>query len=53
MEKENKRSRETAKKEYSDNVRALAKLLQKRDPRWKIISEGMRHLWVIGLMRRD
>eukprot|EP00158_Paraphelidium_tribonemae_P005275 Partr_v1_DN27260_c0_g1_i2_m38741 putative DnaJ (Hsp40) homolog, subfamily C, member 21 len=42
MEKENRRGRDTAKKEYSENVRSLAQFLQKRDPRWKAIVEELR-----------
>ena len=42
MEKENKRSRDVAKREYSENVRELARFVQKRDPRWKQYQEELR-----------
>ncbi|KAI7897750.1 uncharacterized protein BX663DRAFT_481195 [Cokeromyces recurvatus] len=35
MEKENKKARETARKEYNDTVRSLAEFVRKRDPRVK------------------
>jgi len=35
MEKDNKKSRETARKEYNDTVRSLVKFVRKRDPRYK------------------
>ncbi|KAJ7219960.1 hypothetical protein GGX14DRAFT_584783 [Mycena pura] len=35
MEKDNKKAREDARKEYNDTVRSLAKFLRKRDPRYK------------------
>ncbi|ODV91915.1 hypothetical protein CANCADRAFT_11762, partial [Tortispora caseinolytica NRRL Y-17796] len=35
MEKENKRLRDAARKEFSETVRALAKFIRKRDPRYK------------------
>ena len=35
MEKENKRDRDTARREYNDTVRSLAAFLRKRDPRVK------------------
>ncbi|KAI8367800.1 hypothetical protein EDC96DRAFT_146511 [Choanephora cucurbitarum] len=35
MEKENKKARETGRKEYNDTVRSLAEFLRKRDPRVK------------------
>lgn len=35
MEKENKRMRETAKREYNDTVRSLVSFIRKRDPRVK------------------
>ncbi|PWZ02177.1 ChaC-domain-containing protein [Testicularia cyperi] len=35
MEKENKRSRDMARREYNDTVRSLAAFVRKRDPRYK------------------
>ncbi|KAK7051093.1 hypothetical protein VNI00_005205 [Paramarasmius palmivorus] len=35
MEKDNKKARDEARKEYNDTVRSLAKFLRKRDPRYK------------------
>ncbi|KAJ7284825.1 hypothetical protein C8J57DRAFT_701487 [Mycena rebaudengoi] len=35
MEKDNKKAREDARREYNDTVRSLAKFLRKRDPRYK------------------
>ncbi|KAI7847970.1 hypothetical protein BDC45DRAFT_524513 [Circinella umbellata] len=35
MEKENKKAREVARKEYNDTVRSLATFVRKRDPRFK------------------
>ncbi|KAJ7674172.1 hypothetical protein B0H17DRAFT_1161784 [Mycena rosella] len=35
MEKDNKKAREDARREYNDTVRSLAKFLRKRDPRHK------------------
>ncbi|KAJ3330268.1 hypothetical protein HDU76_006056 [Blyttiomyces sp. JEL0837] len=35
MEKENMKSREAARREFSDTVRRLAEFIQKRDPRYK------------------
>lgn len=35
MEKENKKAREDARREYNDTVRYLAKFLRKRDPRFQ------------------
>ncbi|KAI9473401.1 MAG: hypothetical protein EXX96DRAFT_577815 [Benjaminiella poitrasii] len=35
MEKENKKARETARKEYNDTIRNLAEFVRKRDPRVK------------------
>jgi len=35
MEKENKKSRDTARREYNDTVRALVEYVKKRDPRYK------------------
>lgn len=35
MEKENKKIRDDARKEYNDTVRNLAKFIRKRDPRYK------------------
>ncbi|SPO25390.1 related to JJJ1  len=35
MEKENKRSRDAARREYNDAVRSLAAFVRKRDPRYK------------------
>ncbi|KAJ7104319.1 hypothetical protein B0H15DRAFT_960443 [Mycena belliarum] len=35
MEKDNKKAREDARREYNDTVRSLAKYLRKRDPRYK------------------
>ncbi|KAI8381146.1 uncharacterized protein BYT42DRAFT_612955 [Radiomyces spectabilis] len=35
MEKENKKARDTARKEYNDTMRSLANFVKKRDPRFK------------------
>ncbi|PWN46737.1 ChaC-domain-containing protein [Violaceomyces palustris] len=35
MEKENKRSRDLARREYNDTIRSLAAFVRKRDPRYK------------------
>ncbi|KAL0061023.1 hypothetical protein AAF712_012144 [Marasmius tenuissimus] len=35
MEKDNKKARDDARREYNDTVRLLAKFLRKRDPRYK------------------
>ncbi|KAL5526038.1 hypothetical protein ACEPAG_7376 [Sanghuangporus baumii] len=35
MERDNKKARETARKEYNDTVRQLVKFIRKRDPRYK------------------
>ncbi|KAJ6607356.1 hypothetical protein B0H10DRAFT_1818314 [Mycena sp. CBHHK59/15] len=35
MEKDNKKAREDARREYNDTIRSLAKFLRKRDPRYK------------------
>ncbi|KAJ7274564.1 DnaJ domain-containing protein [Mycena haematopus] len=35
MEKDNKKAREDARREYNDTVRSLVKFLRKRDPRYK------------------
>ncbi|KAH9999223.1 DnaJ domain-containing protein [Russula compacta] len=35
MEKENKKARDTARKEYNETVRALVMFVRKRDPRYK------------------
>ncbi|KAL0580009.1 hypothetical protein V5O48_002012 [Marasmius crinis-equi] len=35
MEKDNKKARDDARREYNDTVRSLAKFLRKRDPRYK------------------
>ena len=35
MEKENKRGRDVARREYNDTIRALAAFVRKRDPRYK------------------
>ncbi|GLB40594.1 putative dnaJ molecular chaperone homology domain [Lyophyllum shimeji] len=35
MEKENKKARDDARREYNDAVRSLAKFIRKRDPRYK------------------
>ncbi|KAK0480286.1 DnaJ domain-containing protein [Armillaria novae-zelandiae] len=35
MEKENKKARDDARRDYNDTVRSLAKFLRKRDPRYK------------------
>lgn len=35
MEKENKRARESGRREYNDTIRALAGFVRKRDPRYK------------------
>ncbi|KAI8138798.1 hypothetical protein BJV82DRAFT_522852 [Fennellomyces sp. T-0311] len=42
MEKENKKARETARKEYNDTVRSLATFVRKRDPRFKAYQEEER-----------
>ena len=42
MEKENKKFRDQARREYNDNVRALAKFIQKRDERWTRLCEEHR-----------
>ncbi|KAI9283045.1 hypothetical protein BC943DRAFT_105309 [Umbelopsis sp. AD052] len=39
MEKENKKARETAKKEYNDTIRNLVAFVRKRDPRYKAYQE--------------
>ncbi|CAO3591700.1 unnamed protein product [Absidia cylindrospora] len=39
MEKENKKAREVAKKDYNDTIRNLAVFLRKRDPRMKAYQE--------------
>ncbi|KAL0087526.1 hypothetical protein J3Q64DRAFT_1638175 [Phycomyces blakesleeanus] len=39
MEKENKKARDTARKEYNDTVRNLATFMRKRDPRLKAFQE--------------
>ncbi|CAO3681179.1 unnamed protein product [Rhizopus microsporus] len=39
MEKENKKARDTAKKEYNDVVKSLAQYIRKRDPRVKAYVE--------------
>jgi DnaJ family protein A protein 5 len=36
MEKENRKSRENARREYNDTVRSLVKFVRKRDPRYKL-----------------
>ncbi|KAF9267646.1 DnaJ-domain-containing protein [Marasmius fiardii PR-910] len=35
MEKDNKKARDDARREYNDTIRSLAKFLRKRDPRYK------------------
>ncbi|KAF8622578.1 hypothetical protein AX15_006923 [Amanita polypyramis BW_CC] len=35
IEKENKKARDDARKEYNDTIRSLARFLRKRDPRYK------------------
>ncbi|KAG6853795.1 hypothetical protein C0991_001384 [Blastosporella zonata] len=35
MEKDNKKARDDARREYNDTVRSLAKFIRKRDPRYK------------------
>ncbi|KAK7454544.1 hypothetical protein VKT23_011298 [Stygiomarasmius scandens] len=35
MEKENKKAREDARRDYNDTIRSLAKFIRKRDPRYK------------------
>lgn len=35
MEKDNKKARDDARKEYNDTIRSLAKFIRKRDPRYK------------------
>ncbi|KAK9464183.1 DnaJ domain-containing protein [Lipomyces oligophaga] len=42
MEKENQKSRESAKKEYSETVRAFVEFLRKRDPRVVFENEELR-----------
>jgi DnaJ family protein A protein 5 len=42
MEKENKKQRDTARREYSDAVRNLMAFVRKRDPRYKIFMEQAR-----------
>lgn len=44
MEKENKRSRDAARREYNDTVRSLAAFIRKRDPRFKKFQENMNHV---------
>ncbi|KAG0168148.1 hypothetical protein DFQ28_004445 [Apophysomyces sp. BC1034] len=39
MEKENKKARETARKEYNDTMRSLAVFVRKRDPRYKAFQQ--------------
>ncbi|KAF7724395.1 hypothetical protein EC973_001121 [Apophysomyces ossiformis] len=39
MEKENKKARETARKEYNDTIRNLAVFVRKRDPRFKAFQQ--------------
>ncbi|KAI9275702.1 hypothetical protein BDA99DRAFT_457379 [Phascolomyces articulosus] len=39
MEKENRKAREVARKEYNDTVRSLASFVRKRDPRYKKFQE--------------
>ncbi|KAF8807088.1 DnaJ-domain-containing protein [Phlegmacium glaucopus] len=36
MEKDNRKAREDARKEYNDTVRSLVKFIRKRDPRYKL-----------------
>ncbi len=59
MEKENKRARDAAKREYNDAVRSLAAFIRKRDPRYKkfqseLNSTGLaqRLIWREGRRRR-
>ncbi|KAK2463473.1 hypothetical protein APHAL10511_004559 [Amanita phalloides] len=39
MEKENKKARDDARREYNDTIRSLARFLRKRDPRYKAFVE--------------
>ncbi|KAG6900591.1 hypothetical protein C0993_008309 [Termitomyces sp. T159_Od127] len=45
MEKDNKKARDDARREYNDTIRSLAKFLRKRDPRYKshIARQSERH----------
>ncbi|KAG5219541.1 DnaJ subfamily member [Salix suchowensis] len=36
MEKDNKKARDNARREYNDTIRSLTKFLRKRDPRYKV-----------------
>ncbi|KAJ2959456.1 hypothetical protein NQZ79_g5091 [Umbelopsis isabellina] len=42
MEKENKKARDTAKKEYNDTIRNLVAFIRKRDPRYKAYQEALK-----------
>ena len=41
MEKENKREREIARKEFNAEVRSLVEFIRRRDPRWKKVKEKL------------